>query len=57
MATTLGGDVLGRTLVNFSRDGMYPEEDEVAAMQIDGSGLPAALSILAFAKSELEVSF
>lgn len=56
MAAASGQDVLGRTLVNFSRDGMFPEEDEVSAMQIESSALPAALTVLASAKTDLEVS-
>lgn len=56
MAKSNGQDVLGRTLVNFSRDGMFPEEDDVSAMQVESSALPAALSVLASARSDLEVS-
>ena len=55
MTTMSDQDVLGRTIVNFSRDGMFPEEDEVSAMHIQSSALPAALNALASAKVDLEV--
>jgi hypothetical protein len=55
MATVQDEDVLGRTIVGFSRDGMFPEEDEVSAMHVQSSALPAALNALASAKVDLEV--
>lgn len=50
-------DALGRIIVGFSRDGMFPEEDEVSAMHVQSSALPAAINALAAAKTDLEVSF
>jgi hypothetical protein len=48
-------DVLARTIVGFSRDGVFPEEDEVSAMHVQSSAVPAALNALASAKVNLEV--
>jgi hypothetical protein len=48
--------VLGETVVSFSRDGLFPYEDEVSAMHIENSALPPVLAALTSAKSELEVS-
>jgi hypothetical protein len=56
MADSQAVDVLGRTLVEFARDGVFPEQDEVSAQYVDGSAFPAALSTLAAAKLDLEVS-
>jgi protein transport protein DSL1/ZW10 len=56
MAALQEQDVLGQAIVNFSRDGVFPEEDEVSAMQIEDSALPGALRILAAVKLDLEVS-
>jgi hypothetical protein len=56
MAALQGPDVLGQAIVGFSRDGMFPEEDEVSAMKVESSALPAALSALAAARADLEVS-
>jgi hypothetical protein len=55
MAAMQDQDILARTIVNFSRDGMFPEEDEVSAIHVQSSALPAALSALASAKVDLEV--
>jgi hypothetical protein len=55
MAAMQDQDVLGRTIVGFSRDGMFPEEDEVSAIHVQSSALPAALNALASAKIDLEV--
>lgn len=55
MATMQDQNVLGRTIVDFSRDGIFPEEDEVSAMHVQSSALPAALNALASAKVDLEV--
>lgn len=55
MAAVQGQDVLARTIVGFSRDGMFPEEDEVSAIHVQSSALPAALIALASAKVDLEV--
>jgi hypothetical protein len=56
MSAVQGQDILARTIVGFSRDGMFPEEDEVSAMHVQSSALPAALDALAAAKVDLEVS-
>jgi protein transport protein DSL1/ZW10 len=55
MAAVQDQDVLARTIVGFSRDGMFPEEDEVSAIHVQSSALPAALNALASAKVDLEV--
>jgi hypothetical protein len=55
MSAAQGQDVLARTIVSFSRDGIFPEEDEVSAMHVQSSALPAALDALAAAKADLEV--
>jgi hypothetical protein len=55
MSAVQGQDVLARTIVGFSRDGMFPEEDEVSAMHVQSSALPAALDALAATKVDLEV--
>jgi hypothetical protein len=55
MSTKQQNDVLGETVVSFSRDGLFPYEDEVSAMDVGGSALPSALVALTTAKSELEV--
>lgn len=49
-------NVLGQTIVNFSRDGVFPEEDAVSAMYVQGSALSVALQAVSSAKAELEVS-
>jgi hypothetical protein len=56
MAAVQDQDVLARTIVGFSRDGMFPEEDEVSAIHVQSFALPAALNALASAKVDLEVS-
>lgn len=55
MANLEDQDVLANTIVGFSRDGMFPEEDEVSAIHVQSSTLPAALNALASAKVDLEV--
>jgi centromere/kinetochore protein ZW10 len=47
---------LGQVLVDFSRDGTFPEEESVSAAYMEGSVLPEALAVLSNAKSELEVA-
>jgi len=47
---------LGPTLVDFSKDGAYPEEEAVAAAYVEKSAFPLALKFLGDAKAELEVS-
>lgn len=48
-------DALAKTVIGFSRDGVFPEEDEVSAMYVQSSALPATLEALAGAKEDLEV--
>jgi hypothetical protein len=55
MAAVQDQDVLARTIVGFSRDGMFPEENEVSAIHVQSSALPVALNALASAKVDLEV--
>jgi hypothetical protein len=55
MSTNHHPDVLGQTIVSFSRDGIFPDEDEVSAIHVESLALPAALAALTTAKSELEV--
>jgi protein transport protein DSL1/ZW10 len=46
---------LGQTLIDFSSNGIFPEEEAVSAATLDDSALPAALVALNDAKAELEV--
>ena len=48
--------VLGTTLINFSTDGSFPEEESVSAARVEESALPGALVALNAAKTALEVS-
>jgi hypothetical protein len=48
-------NVLGHTLVNFSRDARFPEDDDTSKLYVDGEALPVALKAVATARSELEV--
>jgi hypothetical protein len=56
MAEAKAPSVLGQTIVNFARDGMFPEEDEVSKGYVDGEALASALKAVQTARSELEVS-
>jgi hypothetical protein len=56
MAALQEQHVLGRAIANFSCDGVFPDEDEVSAMQVDDSLLHGTLGILASAKLDFEVS-
>lgn len=47
--------LLGETLINFSSNGAYPEEDAVSASYVEDGALPAALKELSNAKLSLEV--
>ncbi|RDW74090.1 hypothetical protein BP5796_07532 [Coleophoma crateriformis] len=47
-------NVLGDTLLQFSRDGVFPDDEAVSAATIETPALPAALQILQNAKDELE---
>jgi hypothetical protein len=56
MAAPQEHDVLGPTIASFSRDGLFPQEDEVSAMHVQSSALPSALRVLVVSKLDLEVS-
>ena len=46
---------LGQTLVDFSANGAFPEEEAVSAAYVEDSALPVALVALGNAKAGLEV--
>jgi centromere/kinetochore protein ZW10 len=46
---------LGDTLIQFSVDGKFPEEEAVSAAYVEDSALPVALKALNDAQTELEV--
>lgn len=46
---------LARTLVDFSSQGIFPEEEAISSTIVEASALPAALVALNNAKAELEV--
>jgi centromere/kinetochore protein ZW10 len=48
--------LLGDTLIQFSTDGRFPEEEATSAAYIENSALPGALKALTDAQTELEVS-
>ncbi|RFU26758.1 hypothetical protein B7463_g9583, partial [Scytalidium lignicola] len=54
MASVETQNQLGRTLIEFSRNGAFPEEEAVSAAFIEGSALPGALEALNSAKADLE---
>ena len=45
----------GKALVDFASNGTFPEDEDVSAGHIEGSGLPAAYRALSDAKIALEV--
>ncbi|KAH8804607.1 centromere/kinetochore protein-like protein zw10 [Xylogone sp. PMI_703] len=45
---------LGRILIEFSRNGSFPEDEAVSATVVQGSALPGALEALSAAKADLE---
>lgn len=55
MAASWDQDILTKTIVGFSRDGIFPEEDKVSATHVQSPALPAALDALASAKADLKV--
>jgi hypothetical protein len=56
MAEEKTPDVLGQTIVNFARDGTFPEEDEISKSYLEEGALASALKAVETARSELEVS-
>jgi hypothetical protein len=48
--------VLGQSIANFARDGVFPGDDEVSKSYVEGGVLALALEAVATARSELEVS-
>ena len=56
MASNDDRAALGDTLIQFSVDGRFPEEEATSAAYVENSALPIALKALTEAQSELEVS-
>jgi hypothetical protein len=56
MASTADEARLGDTLIQFSVDGRFPEEEATSAAYVESSALPVALQALAEAQTELEVT-
>ncbi|CAL3964411.1 unnamed protein product, partial [Diplocarpon coronariae] len=54
MASSNAQDRLGKVLVDFSTDGTFPEEEDVAAARVDSATVSAAMVALGIAKAELE---
>lgn len=46
---------LGQAVVGFSRDGLFPEVEEISAAAISRSELQVASGVLKYASTELEV--
>lgn len=55
MADGQAPSVLGQTIVNFVRDGVFPEDDEVSKSYVEGAALASALNAVVTARAELEV--
>ena len=49
-------DQLGQALVDFSTNGLFPEEEAVSATHVNSSTVSAALAALNAARADLEVS-
>jgi centromere/kinetochore protein ZW10 len=56
MASVNTEALLGDTLIQFSTDGWFPEQEATSAAYVENSALPVALQALTNAQTELEVS-
>jgi centromere/kinetochore protein ZW10 len=56
MASGSNESPLGDTLIQFSVNGRFPEEEAVSAACVENSAIPVALKALNDAQTELEVS-
>ncbi len=57
MASSQAPADLGQVLVDFTVNGIFPEDEAVSAAQVTPSALNTALKVLNDAKAELEVSY
>ena len=56
MASAAVQDQLGQVLIDFSTNGVFPEEESVSAAYVQQPHLAPALAALSTARSELEAS-
>jgi hypothetical protein len=48
-------NVPGQSIANFTRDGVFPADEEVSKSYVEGDVLASALQAVAAARAELEV--
>lgn len=53
-APVVSPEVLGQTIVNFAKDGQFPEDDEISKSYVEETALASALQAVQNARTELE---